>query len=670
MTSARWFGRSTVITPHHLASGVGGEILAAGGNAVDAIVAANLALGVVAPYYCGVGGDLLAMVWDGGVHGYRSVGRSPAHATSDHVRDLNGGADLMLPFGAASVSVPGAVRGWFDLLERWGTMSFADLSAPAVRLAVDGFPLSRPGAFRVAGSAALCDAFVDDTEALMAVFGGVSEGDLLRQPALAGTLDLLGRDGPDAYYRGPIAASIAAELQRRGWPMTLEDLAGHEPAWVDPIFGRFGDLDVAELPPPTQGVTALQMLAIAEGLDLGSDDVDRLHLLIEVAKIGLAERDIHVGDPDHMTLRPADLLDPQRIERLRAEIDPATATSIAKRPQPDGGTAYLCAADRDGLAVSLIQSNFTAIGSGVHVAEWGINLHNRGSAFTLEESSPNGFAGGKLPMHTLIPALGLRDGRLALVFGTMGGHAQAPIHLQLLTRLVHDRVDAQAAIDAPRFETDPSSGRVGIEARVDPAWTSALASRGHDVNLLRAYDDGVGHADAIEIHPNGFRVERTPVRSQPPRGTESDLDGDGLDVGDRHVGQARDPGRRVAAEPLRDPRRQRRHDDLVVVAGSLATQDGVDRVDGVVVADLAVGGDPLRRVADQDLVETMLGGDPDAAFLPRHPVPMEQRYDEMEDRGPPVHPLAKGLQQLRRVQRLMGDDEVATHPTPPCFGLT
>jgi gamma-glutamyltranspeptidase / glutathione hydrolase len=519
MTNGRWFGRSTVITPHHLASGVGAEILAAGGNAVDAVVAANLALGVVAPYYCGVGGDLLAMVWDGGVQGYRSVGRSPAGATADVVRALNGESALILPFGPASVSVPGAVRGWFDLLDRWGTKSFAELAAPAVRLAAVGFPLSRPGAFRVAGSAALCDAFVDDAEALMSVYGGVEEGDLLVQPALAGTLELLGRDGPDAYYRGPIAASIAAELQRRGWPMTLADLADHEAAWVDPIFGRFGDLDVAELPPPTQGVTALQMLAIADGLDLGSDDVDRLHLLIEVSKIGLAERDVHVGDPDHMTLGPADLLDPQRVERLRAEIDPTAASRIGKRPQPDGGTAYLCAADRDGLAVSLIQSNFTAIGSGVHVAEWGINLHNRGSAFTLEESSPNGFAGGKLPMHTLIPALGLRDGRLALVFGTMGGQAQAPIHLQVLTRMVHDRSDAQDAIDAPRFETDPASGRVGIEARVDPAWTSALVSRGHDVNLLRAYDDGVGHAHAIEVHPNGFRVGADPRAESAAVGT-------------------------------------------------------------------------------------------------------------------------------------------------------
>jgi gamma-glutamyltranspeptidase/glutathione hydrolase len=510
MTNARWFGRSTVITPHHLASGAGAEILAAGGNAVDAIVAANLALGVVAPYYCGVGGDLLAMVWDGGVHGYRSVGRSPAEATTDVVRSLNGDSELMLPFGPAAVSVPGAVRGWFDLLERWGTRSFAELAAPAVRLAADGFPLSRPGAFRVAGSAALCDAFVDDTEALMSVYGGVEEGDLLVQPATARTLELLGRDGPDAYYRGPIATSIVSELQRRGWPMSLDDLARHEPAWVDPIFGRFGDLDVAELPPPTQGVTALQMLAIADGLNLDSDDVDRLHLLIEVSKIGLAERDANVGDPDHMTLRPADLLDPLRIERLRAEVDPTIASGVAKRPQPDGGTAYLCAADRDGLAVSLIQSNFTAIGSGVHVADWGINLHNRGSAFTLEASSPNRFAGGKLPMHTLIPALGLRDGRLALVFGTMGGHAQAPIHLQLLTRMVRDRADPQRAIDAPRFETDPASGRVGIEARVDPSWTSSLVSRGHDVNLLRAYDDGVGHAHAIEVHPNGFRVGTDP----------------------------------------------------------------------------------------------------------------------------------------------------------------
>jgi gamma-glutamyltranspeptidase/glutathione hydrolase len=510
VSHSRWFGRSTVVTPHHLASAAGAETLRAGGNAVDAVVAAGLALAVVAPYYCGVGGDLLATVWDGGVVGYRSVGRSPADATVEHVRDLNGDGDEMQPFGAASVSVPGAVRGWFDLLARWGTKEFAEVVQPAVRLARDGFPLSRAGAFRVSGSAVLCDAFVDETEALMGLYGHCREGDLLVQPALARTFELLSRDGPDACYRGPVAAAIVEELQRRGWPMTAADLAGHEAAWVDPIFGRYGDLDVAELPPPTQGVTALQMLEIADGLDLGPDGVDRLHLLIEVAKAGLAERDAEVADPAHMSTSLGELLDPRRIAAMRSRIDPARASSPTPRPQPDGGTAYLCAADRDGVAVSMIQSNFTAIGSGVHVAEWGINLHNRGSAFSLQEGHPNAFAGGKLPMHTLIPAVGLRDGRLALVFGTMGGHAQAPIHLQLLTRLLRDGDDPQSAIDAPRFETDPSTGRVGIESRVDRSWVSELARRGHQISLLRDFDDGVGHAHVIELHEHGLRTGADP----------------------------------------------------------------------------------------------------------------------------------------------------------------
>jgi gamma-glutamyltranspeptidase/glutathione hydrolase len=211
-----------------------------------------------------------------------------------------------------------------------------------------------------------------------------------------------------------------------------------------------------------------------------------------------------------MTTSRGELLDPGRIAEQRDRIDPTRAASPARRPQPDGGTAYLCAADRDGLAVSMIQSNFTAIGSGVHLAEWGINLHNRGSAFSLQDGHPNVFAGGKLPMHTLIPALGLRDGRPALVFGTMGGHAQAPIHLQLLTRLLRDGDDPQSAIDAPRFETDPATGRVGIESRVERSWLSELAQRGHDVTLLRDFDDGVGHAHAIELHPRGLRTGADP----------------------------------------------------------------------------------------------------------------------------------------------------------------
>ncbi len=363
----------------------------------------------------------------------------------------------MPTFGPHACTVPGAVDGWFTLLERWGTRSFAQVSAAAIAYAEGGFPLTRRGAWFFGRNAMAFEHFghFDFSN----YYGSPTEGTWLRQPELARTLRTLAEDGPDAYYRGAIGAAIAERLQRAGGFMTADDLAAHAGAWVEPLRATVHGADVLEMPPPTQGVAALEALRIADGLDLGADGPDREHQLIEAMKLALADRDVHVGDPDAMTTAPESLLADDFIAVRRGLVDPARARQVAPRLTPQGGTIYMNTADRDGLLVSLIQSNFFGAGCGLRVDEWGVNLHNRGAGFNLDDGHPNAFGAEKMPLHTLIPGLALRDGRPWLVFGSEGGHGQAQTHLQVLTRMLVDGADPQAAITAPRFTVDPETGR-------------------------------------------------------------------------------------------------------------------------------------------------------------------------------------------------------------------
>lgn len=503
--AARRFPRGGVASPHYLASAAGLTALARGGNAVDAAIAANLALGVVAPYLCGYGGDLFAIVWDGELHGYLGSGRSPAAATIDAVRD-RAGSDTMPVLGPHAVTVPGGVAGWFDLLERWGTRSFGNLAEPAVAYARDGFELTPTGALYLGGSVALYEEF----GALQSVYAGAEAGDVLRQPALARTIETLAADGPGAYYRGPIADAITAAHRAHGGVLASQDLAVHRGRWAAPLHARYRAVEIAELPPPTQGVTALEALRILDGSALPEDGPDRHHLLIEATKLALQDRDDYVSDPDAMTVAPEDMFGDEWTAERRSRIDTRRATV----PQPGvahvGGTAYLCAADADGLIVSLIQSNFLSFGSGVHVEEWGINLNNRGSSFTLDASAANALAPGKLPMHTLIPAMAMRDGAPWFAFGSMGGDSQAQIQVQLLARLVDDGADPQDALDAPRWCIDPSSWTLRAERGFSPDWFDALRARGHDPQRAPRVDAGMGHAHAIQRTRGGYAVATEP----------------------------------------------------------------------------------------------------------------------------------------------------------------
>ncbi len=499
------FPRAGLATPHYLASGAGAAELARGGNAIDAVVAANLALGVVAPYLCGYGGDLFAIVWDGELHGYLGSGRSPANASLERVREMLGDDPLLV--GPHSVTVPGAVAGWFDLLERWGTRPFAELARDASRYARDGFELTEMGAFSCSAFRGLYQG-LDDWQA---VYGDLEAGDRLRQPALARLIQVLAEEGPDAYYQGEVAAAIAAALQRHGGLMEPTDLAIHGGEWAPPMLAPYRDVEIAELPPPTQGVAVLEIMRILDGFDLSSlEPAERAHLIIEAVKTGLVDRDDHVTDPAHVVITPETLLTDEWIGSRRAAIDPKQArVPVAGHPQR-GGTAYLCAADGDGLLVSLIQSNFLGFGSGVHVPEWGINLNNRGSSFTLDESRVNALAPSKLPMHTLIPAMVLQDGKPSLVFGSMGGDAQAQVHAQLLTQIVDGGINPQAAIDAPRWRVEPLDWKLRIEARADPSVVADLAARGHEIIETGAFDPGMGHAHAIAVGEHGYAVATDP----------------------------------------------------------------------------------------------------------------------------------------------------------------
>ena len=482
-------------------------MLAEGGNAVDAALAANLVLGVVTPYMCGFGGDLLTIIWDGDINAYRGVGRAPAGATCDYVRDQSG-ATTMPPFGAHPVTVPGAVDGWFTLLDKWATRSFGEVAGRAYRLADEGFPLTKRGAWFFARASEMYSHFglmdIADT------FGTLGPGDWLRQPELARTIRMLADDGPEVYYRGPIGAAIAARLQQAGGAMTTADFAAHRGAWVEPLRREFRGAEVLEMPPPTQGVSALEALGIAEGLDLGTDGPQRQHLLIEAMKLAFADRHCYLADPAAMAIAPERLFSDDWVAQRRALIDPRRASVFDAHLEPAGGTIYMCTADRDGMMVSLIQSNFTGFGSGLRVPEWGINLHNRGSAFVLDEDHPNCIGPGKMPLHTLIPAMLLRDGRPGMVFGTEGGHGQAQTHLQLLVRMLVDGDDPQSAISAPRFTIEPSTGRINMEDHFDPKWIEDLRSRGHEIDVVEGYRHGPGIAHAIEFTRPGYRAASDP----------------------------------------------------------------------------------------------------------------------------------------------------------------
>ena len=460
---------------------------------------------MVTPYLCGYGGDLFAMIWrDGELAAYNGSGRAPAAATADGVRAASA-VEQMPTWGPHAVTVPGAPEAWFALLERFGTRSFGDVARWGLRLAAEGFPLTERAARSLERSRGLFAGTPHGAE-WMAVYGEARAGQRLIQPGLARTIALLADEGPDAYYRGPIGRAVAGHLASLGGLMVAEDLAGHHGDWVEPLATEYRGLRILEMPPNTQGATVLEALDILSTLGdrLRPDGPGRHHLLIEATKLALADRDAHVTDPEHMAMAASTLVGRGWATARARELDPGRARHPSPGRAAAGGTIYLCAADSSGMCVSLIQSNYMGFGSGVTVPEWGINLHNRGAFFSLDPGQANVIAPAKRPLHTLIPAMAMAEGRPRLVFGAMGGDGQAQTHVQLLARIVDDGWDVQRAIDAPRWIVSPADWSVVAESRFSREVLEGLAARGHQITTTEAYDPVMGHAHAILVESNGY----------------------------------------------------------------------------------------------------------------------------------------------------------------------
>jgi len=499
------YGSNGVIAaPHYLASLAGAEVLRDGGSAVDAAIAANMVLAVVWPQQCGPGGDLFAQVYDGQLHGLNASGRAGSAMTVDAYRDL--GVDRMPARGPLSVTVPGAVSGWFALHERWGRLDMARVARDAIRHARDGFRITRFVSDAIGGNAELLAAQGGAVD----VFGrSRATGELLVQAQLAATLETIAREGPGVVYGGVVGQRLVEYLQSRGGLLTVDDLAAHRVEWVAPIGVAYRGVRVTQIPPNSQGIALLQMLNLLSRVDVGRwDAAERVHEQVERKKLAFADRDAYVADPAVVDVP---------VERLLSGGLAAVPSGLGAR-QTEGDTIYLCAADRDGLVVSLIQSLFSAWGSAVHVPGTGVTLHNRGWGFRLEAAHPNGLAPGKRPLHTLMPGFALRDGEPWLAFGTRGADAQPQTGVQLLCGLLDQGLDPQAAMEAPRWVHAAPGDRfprdaVVVESRFGRSVADDLERRGHHVIVTEPLDLIMGTAQLIQVdHATGSYVAVTDPR--------------------------------------------------------------------------------------------------------------------------------------------------------------
>jgi gamma-glutamyltranspeptidase/glutathione hydrolase len=484
MAQERTQGRSMVISQfgivaaeHPIAARAGTAMLESGGNAIDAAVAANAAMGVVAPMMNGIGGDLFAIVYDAKskkVYGLDASGWAPKALTPEFLITRNVGH---MPYsGIHSATVPGVVAGWDAMLGRFGSKSFADVLAPAIAYAKIGFPVS--------------EIFADDWEA---------SGDYLLSNAEAAKVFLPNRRVPE----GAIAKEILDTSAKLGGTMTADDLAEFAAEWVEPISTEYRGWTVYEMPPTEQGIAALMMLNIMSASPIkqwGHNSVQALHMEIEAKKLAYADMIRYVGDPRFAKVPVAGMISAEYGRERGKLIDPAKANcqvGPGTPPYKGSDTTYLSTVDRDGNIVSLIQSNFGFFGSGVGVEGGGFVLHNRGALFTLELGHPNQLAGRKRPLHTIIPAL-MANGDVRIAFGIMGGFNQAQAHAQFVSNVVDHGMNIQAAMEAPRFSKGSFSGcDLYIEARVPAAVLAGLGKLGHRLQVVGDFSQAVGAGQAV-----------------------------------------------------------------------------------------------------------------------------------------------------------------------------
>ncbi|NLA58560.1 MAG: gamma-glutamyltransferase [Firmicutes bacterium] len=481
--------RGAVASSHPLAAQIGIEVLAEGGNAVDAAVAVAAALTVLEPTSNGLGSDAFAIVWDGEqLHGLNASGRSPKELTLEIVRNhsqLQDGKPTIPPTGWLPVTVPGAVSAWAALNKRFGSMPLSRLMEPAAKYAEEGHPVPP----MIAHYWSFAEKRFKDNEDFRRTFlpGGraVRAGEIFTCPDQARTLRLIGESKGEAFYRGELADAIVDYAAKTGGFLTKEDLAQHEPEWVKPVSINYRGYDIWEIPPNGQGIAALLALNILEGFELASYphlSSAHLHLVIEAMKLAFADVYRYVADPQFTDIPLAGLLSKDYAEKRRSLIDSEKALPAPEPGDPTGDTVYLCTADSDGRMVSFIQSNYMGFGSGVVVPGTGISLQNRGCGFSLEDGHPNVYAPGKRPFHTIIPSFITKDGIPLAAYGVMGADMQPQGHMQVVSSIVDFRLNPQAALDAPRVRV-LGQGRVAVEPTVNPEVVRELAKLGHSVYI-------------------------------------------------------------------------------------------------------------------------------------------------------------------------------------------
>lgn len=505
LTGRNFATRSEVIGQHGmvassqpLATQIGIDILKKGGSAVDAAIAVNAALGLMEPTGSGIGGDLFAIVWDAKtkkLYGLNASGRSPKALTLDYFTKKN--ITHIPASGPLPVSVPGCVDGWFELHKKFGKIAMNDILSPTIKYAEEGFPTTELIAYYLQGSIKRYMGMYPNVKETYTVDGKLPQkGDIIKNPFLANTYKKIAAGGRDAFYKGDIARESAKFIQEQGGFLAYEDFAAHKSDWIEPVSTNYRGYDVWELPPNGQGIATLQMLNIIEGYDFSKipfGSAEHLHIVNEAKKLVFEDRAKYYADADFMKVSVADLLSKEYAKERRALINPDKAGVFKAGKESDGGTVYLTVADKDGNMVSLIQSNYRGMGSGMVPPKLGYMLQNRGECFNLTAGNPNSYAPQKRPFHTIIPGFVTKQGVPFMSFGVMGGDFQPQGHVQVLMNVIDFGMNLQEAGDAPRFEHVGSTdftgelalgkGEILIESGFDFESIKTLIGKGHKVGF-------------------------------------------------------------------------------------------------------------------------------------------------------------------------------------------
>ena len=520
VTGKAFASRSEVIAQHGmaatsqpLATQVALDILKNGGNAVDAAIAANAMLGLVEPTGCGIGGDIYAIIWDAEtktLHGLNGSGRSPQSLTLDYFKQQ--GITEIPKFGALPVSVPGTVDGWFEMHEKFGSTPMTDILAPAIQYAREGFPVSELISYYLHRSVARIGQYEGFKETYMPDGEMPDTGDIFKNPALAATYEKIAKGGRDAFYKGDIARTIDAYIKAQGGFLSYADLASHTSTWVEPVSTNYRGYDVWELPPNGQGIAALQILNIMEHYDvksMGFGSPEYVHTFVEAKKLAFADRAKFYSDMDFNDIPVERLISKQYAAERQRTIDPNRAAKRVDAGINEGDTIYLTVADNDGNMVSLIQSNFRGMGSGMTPTGLGFVLQNRGELFALDPEHFNVYAPNKRPFQTIIPAFVTKNNVPYLSFGVMGGGAQPQMHAQVIMNMIDFGMNTQEAGDAPRILHSGSSqptgsemtdgGYVSLESGFAVETRRALLKKGH---VLRDVSGAFGGYQAIRYDAN------------------------------------------------------------------------------------------------------------------------------------------------------------------------